>query len=91
MTTSKNSQSAIEAEQAAFDSQLDELMKEHAGQFALFHAGKPAGFFQTFEQAYRGGLERFGVDGVFLVSEVRKRGPEVSSISWLTGAMSGEA
>ena len=81
----------IEVEQAAFDSQLDELMKEHAGQFALFHRGKAVGFFQTFEQAYRGGLERFGVNEIFLVSEVRKRGPEVSSISWLTGAMGAEA
>lgn len=81
---------SLQTEQEAFNAQLDELMKEHAGQFVLFHQKAPVGYFETFDQAYRAGLERFGVGGVFLVSEIVKRGPETPSVSWLTGAMFGE-
>jgi len=80
---------ALRIEQDAFDSMLDELMVEHAGQFVVFHGGKPTGFFYpTHDDAYRAGLDAFGTSAVFLVSEIRKRRSEIPSISWYTGAMS---
>jgi hypothetical protein len=81
----------IREEQAAFEAQLDDLMKEHAGQFVLFKDGAPKDFFQAFEQAYQAGLDRFGVGVPFLVSEVKKRASVVPSISWVTGAMFGQS
>jgi len=78
---------ALRIEQDAFDARLDEFMIEHAGQFVAFAGGKPLGFFPTYEDAYNAGLEKMGVKGVFLVSEVRKRAASVPSISWYTGAM----
>jgi len=82
---------SLEAEQLAFDSKLDELMVEHAGQFVIFKDGKAAGFYPTFADAHKAALEQFGLEGNFLVSEVKKRGPETPSISWTTGVMFGGA
>ena len=81
----------LEAEQAAFDSMLDELMVEHAGQFVIFKNGKPVAFYPTFADAHKAALEKFGLEGSFLISEVKKRGPENPSISWATGVMFGQA
>lgn len=90
MTTKATDRSldAIKVEQAAFDEKLQGMMKDHAGQFALFKGGKAVAFFPTYQDAYRGGLERFGVDEVFLVSEVKVGRHEPPSISFCTGAMS---
>lgn len=90
MTTKKAERTfdAIKVEQAAFDSKLEEMMTDHAGQFVVFRGGQPVAFFPTFRDAYRAGLERFGVDEVFLVSEVKQSVPEPPSISFCTGAMS---
>src|SRR5439155_5542112 len=35
----------LEQEQAAFEAQLDRLLAEHPGEYALFKNGKPVGFF----------------------------------------------
>lgn len=79
---------AIAKEQKAFDAALQGMLAEHAGQFVVFHDGKAFGFFPTFRDAYRKGLEKFGLNEVFLVSEVRATTPEPPSISFCTGAMS---
>jgi len=79
---------AIKAEQTAFSSQLEEMMKDHAGQFVLFKDRKPVAFFPSHHDAYRAGLERFGVNDVFLVSQVKVSVPEPPSISFCSGAMS---
>lgn len=80
---------SLEAEQEAFDSLLDGLMEEHAGQFVVIKDKEPVGFYPTFADAHKAALEQFGLEGKFLVSEVKKRGPELASISWTTGAMFG--
>ncbi len=79
---------AIRVEQAAFNSKLAGMMKDHAGQFVLFKAGHPVAFFPTYQDAYRAGLERFGVNEIFLVSEVKRSVPQTPSISFCSGAMS---
>jgi hypothetical protein len=80
----------IKDEQRAFDESLPLLLKDHLGQYALFHQGNPAGFFQTRDEAYRRGLEAFGLDDVFLVSEVKQRTSETASLSWELGVMFGQ-
>lgn len=75
----------IKREQEAFDRQLDQMIDEHEGEFVLFHDGAPVAFFPIYEEAYRAGLERFGMDETFLVSEVKRRGPQVTSYAWEAG------
>ena len=78
------------AEQRAFDAQIEEMLQEHAGEFVIFHDERPVAFHSTYSKAYGDALRRFGSDGVFLVSEVKKRGLEPSSIAWEYGLMFAE-
>jgi hypothetical protein len=78
---------AVEQEQTAFDAQLPEMLRDHAGEFVLFKDGQPVEFFSTYDEAYRGGLARFGVDATFLVSEVKRRTPQSTSLAWEAGVM----
>jgi hypothetical protein len=79
--------SRIEREQSAFDSQLDEMIRSHEGEFVVFKDQKPFAFFPTYEEAYRAGLEQFGIDDVFFVSEVKRRVPQTTSMAWEAGVM----
>lgn len=76
----------IEQEQRSFDEQLEAMLAEHEGEFVLFR-GEPVAYFSKYEDAYAAGLERFGVDQVFLISEVRKRPPQTTSLAWEAGVM----
>jgi hypothetical protein len=87
--TTKTRYSSLEAEQIAFDAMLENLIVDHLGQFVVVKGGEPIGFYPTFADAHRAALERFGMKEDFLVSEVKKRGPETPSISWTTGVMFG--
>lgn len=78
----------LELEQAAFNAQLDEMLKEHAGEFVVFKGGRAVAFFAGYDEAYRAALERFGPDETFIVSEVKRRTPEVTSIAWEAGVFS---
>lgn len=78
----------LEREQNAFESQLDAMLDEHEGEFVLFKDGHPMEFFPAYDAAYRAGLDRFGLEGVFLVSEVKRRERQATSISWQSGVMS---
>lgn len=79
----------LEQEQTAFDAALDELMKEHHGQFVVFKNGKVVGFYPDYETAYNAGLAQFGLDRPFLVSEVERRPPQSVSLAWDAGVMVG--
>jgi hypothetical protein len=79
----------LEREQDAFDSQLDDLLKEHAGKFVLWHHGKLDDLYDNEEQAYKAGLERYGLDEVFLISEVVRYPLHPASVSWEAGVMFG--
>jgi hypothetical protein len=78
---------AIEREQEAFDRELPSMLAEHEGEFALFHGGQLIALFPIYEEAYRAGLDRYGVDATFLVSEVKTRAPQVTSYAWESGVM----
>jgi hypothetical protein len=81
----------LQAEQEAFDRHLEEMLHEHAGEFVLFRHGKPVKFFPDYQSAYKAGLAEFGLDQVFLVSEVKRRHAEPVSLSWTAGVMFGQA
>ncbi len=64
---------SLTREQVAFDAQVEDLMRDHAGEFVVFHGGGPVGFWATFNDAYRAALKGCGLDEIFLVDEVRPR------------------
>ena len=74
-------------EQAAFDAQLAELVRDHEGEFVIIKDGAPVDFFSTYDEAYSEALARFGIDETYLVSEVKHRQPHVTSLAWEAGAM----
>ena len=78
---------ALKREQDAFDRKLDDLLRDHAGEFVVLHNGSLAGFYTDYAADYQGALKQFGLDEAFLVSEVKKRDPEPVSLSWQTGVM----
>jgi hypothetical protein len=84
MNTNKLTQ--LEFEQAAFDAKLDEMMAEHEGEFILFR-GEPVAYFPAYNDAYQAGLDRYGLDDVFIVSEVKRRDGNATSVAWAFGAM----
>ncbi len=73
----------------AFGTQLSALMPEHSGEFALFADGQVVAFFPDYTSAFEGGLERFGVDGEFMIQAVEDSEPEATSISWEAGVAFG--
>lgn len=79
----------LEQEQAAFDARLPELLRDHQGEFVVFKHGEPVGFYPDYETAYNAALDRFGLDSVFLVSEVQQRLPQSVSLAWDAGVMFG--
>lgn len=59
----------IEGNYAAFKNRLSDLMKTHAGKFALMHDGEIIDFFDTPLDAAIAGDRLYG-DGLFSVQEV---------------------
>ena len=77
----------LEREQKAFDSQLADMMRDHDGEFVLFRGEKPVAFFSSYNEAYQSGLDQFGLDAVYIVSEVKRRDHHPTSVTWAAGAM----
>jgi hypothetical protein len=59
----------IDKELEAFEAQLNDLLAEHEGKFALVKDGKVIGTFDNEGDAYTEGVKRFGED-VFLVRQI---------------------
>ena len=78
----------VRKEQAAFDKQLDGLLKEHEGEFVLFRNFKPVAFFPSFKAAYDEGIARFGLEA-FLIGEITPPSPMPASLSWEAGVLVG--
>jgi hypothetical protein len=76
----------LEGEQKAFDAQLAEMMRDHEGEFVLFRGQRPVAYFDTYDAAYQAGLDRFGLDDVYIVSEVKFRDHLAASVTWAAGA-----
>jgi len=80
---------ALKVEQAAFDRLLPRMLEEHRGQFVVVYGQESRGFFTTYDEAYAFALDNFGLDTVFLISEVIERNNIPASISWHSGVMFG--
>lgn len=74
-------------EQAAFDELLPSILEEHRGQFVVVHHGEPIDFFKSYGDAYQAGLDRLGVDEIYLVSKVQEKKAEPASLSWELGLL----
>ncbi len=65
----------LEKELAFFESKKAELLKTHAGKFALIHGDEFIDAFDTAENAYDAGVDKFG-KAAFLVKRISNE-PEV--------------
>ena len=74
-------------EQAAFDELLPSMLDEHRGQFVIVHSGKVVDFFESYRDAYQAGIDRLGVDEIYLVSKVQEKKVEPASLSWEFGLL----
>jgi len=81
----------LKREQEAFEAQLDELLKQHEGEFVLFKDGRPVEFFSDHGAAYSRALDLFGIDATFLIAEVAKSEPRAISVAWEAGIMFEDA
>ena len=61
---------AIAIEHEAFGEELDEMLKNHAGQWVVFHDRKPFEFYTSVAEAYAEAIRRFGPEGGFLLQQV---------------------
>lgn len=64
----------LEAEQKTYEAQKEDLLKTHAGQFALVHDDELVGTYTTFKEAYTDGVRRFGLKP-FLVQQIQRDEP----------------
>lgn len=59
----------LKQEQQEFNSQMEQLIQQGLkGKIALFQKGSVQGTFDSTEEAYAAGVERFGPDAIFLVA-----------------------
>lgn len=61
---------ALSRESEAFNARREELLKAHSGEFVIFKAGKPAGFFKTIDDAYQFGISQYGLTDPFLLEQI---------------------
>jgi len=64
---------ALETELATYHSKLPEL-KQHEGKFVLIKGDQVVDFFSTYEDAIKGGYQKFGLEP-FLVKKVAEVEP----------------
>jgi hypothetical protein len=67
---------ALETEIAAFEAQKAALEQHHKGKFVVFHGGDFVGAFDTFDNAAREAVSRFG-RGPFLIRQVGVEPPSI--------------
>lgn len=66
----------VDPNREAFERLKDDLLKTHEGKFALFHEGKLVDVFDSMDAAYVAGVDRFGLDPVFIAKVVASPSPE---------------
>lgn len=77
----------ITQEKRAYEAMKEDLLKEHRGKFVLLKDGQPQGFFASHSEAYTAGVEKYGIDAVFLVQEVTKTPDPSVSLTWQLGLL----
>ena len=79
--------SKIKQEQKAFDEQLTAMLKNHGGEYVVFHGERPIKFFKDLSTAYEFALYQFGPDEVFLIEQVARPSADIASLTWEVGAI----
>jgi hypothetical protein len=64
----------LQEELAFFEAHRDQLLKDHLGKFALIKGSELIGTFDTDENAYEKGVERFG-RAPFLIRRIEATNP----------------
>lgn len=67
---------ALEAEIAAFEARKADLERHHKDKFVVFHGGDFVGAFDTFDNAAREAVSKFG-RGPFLIRQIRGEPPPI--------------
>ena len=69
----------------AFRARLPELLAKYRGKYAVIRDGKVQGIFGSLEEAYRHALERFGIDGRFIIQRIEEERVEYFSPTHVLG------
>jgi hypothetical protein len=76
----------LEKERKVYEKEKPELLKTHAGQYALIHDDDLIGTYSSFADAYDEGVRRFGLDS-FFIQEIREDDPKSGSPALSVGAI----
>ncbi|HUA99188.1 MAG TPA: hypothetical protein VMA34_12730 [Terracidiphilus sp.] len=60
----------LEPELKVFEAHREEWSREHLGKFVVIQDETVLKFFDEYADAFRAGLEKFGVRGTFLVKQI---------------------
>ena len=72
-------------EYEAFRAKLPELLAKYRGKYAVVRGGEVQGIFDSLEEAYRHALERFGIDGRFIIQRIEEERVEYFSPTHVLG------
>jgi len=67
---SASSPMRLDAEIEIYEKQKSEWLKSHRDEFVVIKGNEVLGFFTDFNQAYRAGVDKYGIDTDFLVKRV---------------------
>jgi hypothetical protein len=65
----------LDAETQLYETHKHEWLQNHPGKFVVIRGNVPLGFFTEFHDAYRAGVERYGIDTDFLVKRIVAQEP----------------
>ena len=72
-------------EYEAFRAKLPELLAKYKGKYAVVKGGEVQGIFNSLEETYRHALERFGIDGRFIIQSIEEERVEYFSPTHVLG------
>lgn len=87
VSTTPSELSSLSEELAYFNERLAHLLKEHPGKFALVKGRQLVGTFDSADNAYVAGVEKFGVVP-FLVREITESDRELRAPALCLGLLS---
>jgi hypothetical protein len=76
----------LEKERKVYAKQRPELLKTHAGQFALIHDDELVGTYTSFAEAYGEGVKKFGTEP-FFIQEIRADDQQAQTPALDVGAL----
>ena len=72
---SKTPPTRLDSETQLYETHKHEWLQNHPGEFVVIRGSVPLGFFADFHDAYRAGVERYGLDTDFLVKRIVAQEP----------------